>query len=223
MATKENELTQEEIFDRMAPGWYNRRHRTIFRQELEELAGRWQEGRLLNVGCGHGADFLPFVKGFQLTGLDISTEMLHLVEKYARKYNFDAGLVHGDASKLPFFGKTFDWVISVAAYHHIDNARDRFNAFHELHRVLKPGGEAFVTVWNHWQPRFWLKPREVRVKWRTKEEDLWRYYYLFNRRELENVSRKSGFQILRSYTEGAYHFPIKQFSRNICLLLRKVD
>lgn len=219
MPTKDNGLTQEEVFDRMAPGWYNRRHWTIFRGELEELAGRWGKGRLLNIGCGHGADFLPFSKGFELYGLDISTGMLRYAEKYARKFDFNAGLIHGDAANLPFTGGTFDWVIAVATYHHLDNARDRQQAFRELKRVLKPGGEAFVTVWNHWQPAFWGKPREVRVRWRTKEEELSRYYYLFSRRELENLARNTGFRILRSYAEAAYRFPLKQFSRNICLLL----
>jgi ubiquinone/menaquinone biosynthesis C-methylase UbiE len=221
VSTKDNSLTQEEIFDRMAPGWYSRRHWTIFRPELEELAEKWRQGRLLNIGCGHGADFLPFSKSFQLYGLDISAGMLHYAEKYARKFNFSVGLVHGDASNLPFSGEAFDWAISVAAYHHLDNTRDRQNAFLELKRVLKPGGQAFVTVWNRWQPAFWLKPKEVRVSWRTKETDLPRYYYLFSRRELENMVRKSGFRILRSYSEASYRLPVKQFSRNICLLLEK--
>lgn len=219
MATKENGLTQEEIFDRMAPGWYNRRHWTIFREELEELAGRWQKGRLLNIGCGHGADFLPFSKDFQLYGLDISAGMLQYAEKYARKFHFEAGLVHGDAAHLPFAGKTFDWAISVAAYHHLDNTGDRRQAFRELKRVLKPGGQAFVTVWNRWQPAFWFKSKSVRIRWRTKEAELPRYYYLFSRRELENMVRNSGLTILQSYSEAAYRFPVKQFSRNICLLL----
>ena len=44
-----------EVFNRIAPGWYNYRHWTIFRHELEELAQEWGQGKLLNLGCGHGA------------------------------------------------------------------------------------------------------------------------------------------------------------------------
>jgi tRNA (uracil-5-)-methyltransferase TRM9 len=193
MATKGNYLTQQEVFDRIAPGWYNRRHWTIFRSELEELAKRWQKGRLLNIGCGHGADFLPFRRGFELYGLDFSSEMLRFAVKFSRKSDFDISLVQGDASSLPFASNTFDWALSVAAYHHIEDATGRENAFRELRRILKPGGETFVTVWNHWQPAFWLKPREVRVRWRTKETELYRYYYLFSRHELERLAEKSGF------------------------------
>ena len=55
-----------EVFDQMAPGWYNFRHYSIFRPELETLAQRWKKGRLLNVGSGHGADFLPFTDNFDI-------------------------------------------------------------------------------------------------------------------------------------------------------------
>jgi tRNA (uracil-5-)-methyltransferase TRM9 len=52
-------LPRIEVFDQIASGWYNFRHYSIFRPELEALARKWQKGRLLNIGCGHGADFLP--------------------------------------------------------------------------------------------------------------------------------------------------------------------
>ena len=57
------------VFNEIAPGWYNFRHRTRFGSELEMLAGRWQKGRLLNVGCAHGPDFLPFRQNFEIDWL----------------------------------------------------------------------------------------------------------------------------------------------------------
>jgi tRNA (uracil-5-)-methyltransferase TRM9 len=91
----------------------------------------------------------------------------------------------------------------------------------ELRRVLKPGGEAFITVWNRWQPRFWFKPKEISVPWRQKDKTLYRYYYLFSYAELEKLAKRAGFEIIESFPESAYHFPVKVFSRNICLLVRK--
>ena len=222
MSTKDTVSNQEEVFDRMAPGWYSRRHWTIFRHELEELAGRWQRGRLLNIGCGHGADFLPFGKAFELHGLDFSAGMLRYAVKYSQKFDLDASLVRADLSSLPFAGGAFDWAISVASYHHLQTPESRLTAFAELRRVLKPGGEAFVTVWNRWQPAFWLKPKEIQVKWRTREAELLRYYYLFSRRELEALARRAGFVVLRSSAETSYRFPIGQFSKNVCLLLSRI-
>lgn len=209
-----------DTFDRIAPGWYNFRHWSIFRNELETLAERWRSGRLLNLGCAHGPDFLPFTKGFDLHGVDFSGEMLRQGQKYASKFSFSPDLVMADVARLPFTAETFDWALSVATYHHL--RKDGVaTALGELRRVLKPGGEAFITAWNRWQSRFWLRGREAAVPWRTGNEVLYRYYYLFTYPELEGLVKRAGFRILKSFPENSYHFPLKFFSRNICLLVRK--
>ncbi len=214
--------TVKDIFDQIAPSWYNFRHHSIFRHELDSLAGRWDGGNLLNLGCAHGPDFLPFKNSFELHGIDLSTEMLRFARKYSQKYDFRVNLSLADVRCLPFRDNSFDHAISVATYHHIKGENDRLKAMQELGRVLKPGSEAFVTVWNRWQPRFWLKSREVAVSWRTKEKTLHRYYYLFTYSELENLAKEAGFEIIKSFPEHGYRFPLKYFSRNICLLLKKL-
>ncbi len=208
------------VFDTIAPGWYGFRHRTIFKTELDDLARRWQRGRLLNVGCGHGADFPPFREGFDLYGIDFSGGMLGHARKYANKFGLDLNLALADAARLPFRDNTFDWAISVATYHHLRTPEARLAALVELRRVLRPGGEAFITVWNRWQLRFWLRRTETLVAWRTKGETLYRYYYLFSHRELEGLARRAGLEVLRSFAESSYRLPVKVFSRNICLLVK---
>ena len=210
------------IFNQIAPGWYNFRHWSIFRKELEVLAYRWQQGTLLNLGCAHGPDFLPFIHLFELYGIDFSAQMLRFARKYSQKFNFTVGLSLADVSCLPYPEGTFDWAISIATYHHIKGEEKKRAALTELRRVLKPGGEAFITVWNHRQPRFWFKSKEVLVPWRTRSRILYRYYYLFSYGELERLVKQAGFEILQSFPESAYRFPLKFFSRNICLLVKKV-
>jgi len=211
----------KDIFDRIAPGWYNFRHWSIFRRELEAMAHRWQKGSLLNIGCAHGPDFLPLKQGFDLHGVDFSSRMLSFARQYAEKFEFAVNLFLADVCHLPFSDESFDWAISVATYHHIKGKNERQTALKELRRVLKTGGEAFITVWNRWQPRFWLGGREVAVPWRTKDETLQRYYYLFSYPELEKLVKQAGFQVLKSFPESSYHFLPKFFSRNICLLVGK--
>ncbi|MFH1015988.1 MAG: class I SAM-dependent methyltransferase [Chloroflexota bacterium] len=210
-----------EIFDQIAPGWYGFRHRTIFRTELEALAKCWQSGRLLNIGCAHGPDFLPFKDNFELYGIDLSIEMLKLALKYAQKFSFRVNLAQADARSLPYPDGSFDRAIAVAIYHHIKGRGEQLKALRELWRVLKPGGEAFITVWNRCQPRFWFKGKEVMVPWRMKDRTLYRYYYLFTYGELERLVREAGLEVLRSFPESSYKLPVKTFARNICLVVRR--
>ena len=209
-----------DVFNQIAPGWYNYRHWTIFRRELETLAKEWEQGRLLNLGCGHGADFLPFSKNFELYGVDFSDEMIRFAQKYAEKFSFQVNLAVADVCYLPYNNETFDYIISVATYHHLKREQ-QLTAFHELKRVLKPGGAAFITVWNRWQPRFWFRGKEVKVPWRTQNETLFRYYYLFTYRQLKRLAEESGLEPTNIFPESDFRFPIKFFSQNICLLVKK--
>ncbi len=213
--------TLREVYDKIAPTRYNLHHWTRFNRELEAMASGWQKGQLLNLGCGHGADFLPFKSSFELYGLDFSSGMLKFARKYAEKFDFPVTLVQADVSRLPFSDESFDWAISIATYHHLKGREARERVFTELRRVLKPGGEAFITVWNGWQSQFWFKGKETTVPWRTKEETLLRYYYLFSYPEIERLAQQEGFQVVRSFPESSYPYPLKYFSRNICLLLKK--
>jgi tRNA (uracil-5-)-methyltransferase TRM9 len=213
--------TNREIFDQIAESWYRVRHWPLLEKELEELAAKWKSGKLLNVGCAHGPDFLPFRQGFELWGVDSSLAMLSQALKYSAKFKLYVNLMTADALSLPFPNNTFDWAVSVATYHHIKGNREREQAFVELKRVLKPQGQAFLTVWNHGQPRFWFKSKERQVPWRLREKTIYRYYHLFSYVELRKLLDKTGWKIITMSPETSYSFPIKNFSRNICVLAKK--
>ncbi|MHB8104351.1 MAG: class I SAM-dependent methyltransferase [Dehalococcoidales bacterium] len=213
--------TTRDTYNRIASSRYNFRHYSRFQSELEDLTRRWQKGKLLNVGCAHGPDFIPFKNSFELHGVDYSIEMLELAKKYAMKNQFRVNLVEADARQLPYANDFFDFAIAIAVYHHIEDKDGRLKALKELYRVLKPGGEAFITVWNRWQPRHWLQKKSFMHPWVVKGEKLYRFYYLFTYGELEKLAHEAGFEIIKSSPEARYKFPLKTFSRNICLLVRK--
>lgn len=212
--------TNREVFDFIAQSWYDYRHHTRFRKELAGMADRWQGGKLLNVGCGHGPDFIPFAGRFELHGVDFSQQMIKLAGKYAVKFKFEANLLVAEAQWLPYRDGTFDRAIAVASYHHIKGKEQRLLAFKELHRVLKKDSEVFITLWNRWQPAFWFKGAEVTVPWKTRTGKLNRYYYLYTYFEIKAVLEQAGFDIVSIYPERAYKLPLKYFSRNICILAR---
>lgn len=147
--------------------------------------------------------------------------MISFARKYGRKHGFEAKLVVGDARKLPFRDDSFDGAVSIAAYHNIQGKADRQGALGELFRVMKPGGEAFLTVWNRWQPAFWFSGKEAMVPWRTRRKTLKRYYYLYSRGELAKELRTAGFHVISVLPEVGYRLPVPWFSRNICVLVSK--
>ncbi len=149
--------------------------------------------------------------------------MLKFARKYVGKFHFEVDLAVAEAGWLPYPDGTFDWALSVATYHHIKGEEERLKALQELRRVLRSGGEAFITVWNRRQPRFWFRGKEIAVPWRAKDRTLYRDYYLFSYGELEKLAKQAGLKILKSFPENAYRFPLKYFSRNICLLVQKGD
>jgi len=219
MATNDSHTTN--TYDGIAESWYRLRHRTRFKAELQSMADRWGQGILLNVGCAHGPDFLPFKDRFEMWGLDSSEQMIRMAVRYSQKYSFTPNLLVADAGYLPFGSGVFDYVVSVATYHHISGRRNRDMAFREMRRVLKPGGEAFITVWNRWQRIFVGKGKEVQVPWKTREKEIPRYYYLFTYFELEADLRQAGLKVLATRPESEYKLPLKYFSRNICVLVKR--
>jgi ubiquinone/menaquinone biosynthesis C-methylase UbiE len=96
----------------------------------------------LGSGTGHFADFMQ-KKGFKVTGLDPSEGML----EFAKKNFPDVPFIKGVASELPFPDNTFDYIlcIEVLRYLHPD---DVAASYHEINRVLKPGGFFLVTQVN---------------------------------------------------------------------------
>jgi SAM-dependent methyltransferase len=109
----------------------------------------------------------------------------------------------------------------VATYHHVRGREAQLKALVELRRVLKSGGEAFITVWNRWQPRFWLKGRELMVPWQSRDGTLYRYYHLFSLGELVKLVKAVGFVILSESGMPGNIYRRGFFPRNVCLLVRK--
>ncbi|MFW6056253.1 MAG: class I SAM-dependent methyltransferase [Chloroflexota bacterium] len=212
--------TNRDTFDRIAPAWYGFRHWPLLAEELAEVADRWEAGRLINLGCAHGPDFLPFADRFDLCGVDFSAGMLAQARTYMRKHEFLANLVQSDLTELPFKAGSFDCAVSVAAYHHIEEHPQRQRAFHELYRILRPGAEVFLTVWNHLQPSFRAGPQERLVPWQCGDTVLYRRYHLFTPHELTGYVTEAGFEVLRTGAERR-HSGSSESGRNVCVLARR--
>ncbi len=92
--------------------------------------------KVLDVGCGTGALTLRLAySGFEVTGVDISAEMLAQLAQRAR--GLEVRLVEADIFSLPFTGSSFDAAVSRWVLPHFS---DWTAVVGEVSRILKPGG-----------------------------------------------------------------------------------
>ncbi len=118
---------------------------------LGELAG---VRRLLDAGCGPGqftiliAERLPDA---EVWGIDLAPTMIELAQEHAAQ-SPAAERLHfelADVARLPFPDGRFDAALSSGSIKHWP---DPVAGLRELHRVLAPGGRAFIGEMNRLAP-----------------------------------------------------------------------
>ena len=95
---------------------------------------------LLHLGCGGGRNDCTFKKHFDVTGVDISKEMLRL----AKELNPELSYIHGDMRSVRL-EKTFDCVAALDSVNYMKNEDELCRLFRTAHEHLTPGG-IFLTV-----------------------------------------------------------------------------
>lgn len=102
--------------------------------------------KVLEVGCGAGYDAYEFCRnGANYTGVDITPENIERTKKHLSLVGFDADIRLGDAENLDFPDESFDLAFSNGVLHHIPDIR---KGFREIHRILKPRGEFWLTLYH---------------------------------------------------------------------------
>lgn len=100
--------------------------------------------QLLDIGCGTGTFLKMTQKRFpqaRLTGVDASADMLREAQKTAPS---TISFTEADASLLAFPNESFDWVVSILAFHHMPEGI-KIRAAQEIARVLKQEGKCLIV------------------------------------------------------------------------------
>ncbi|MDZ7612246.1 MAG: class I SAM-dependent methyltransferase [Candidatus Moranbacteria bacterium] len=204
-------------------------------RELDFIDKYIQPGsKLLDFGCGNGR-LLELIYGNNLktnyTGADVSESLIDLARAHYAKEKF---VLIESEEKLPFPDNSFDVAVSVAVFHHL-TPKMAESALKEISRVLKPGGVLVITSWRLWdwkRVKYLLKsfPRKLiqggfsktgRIPFSYHEggemKTHWRFCHWWTKRELENLCRKNGFEIL----ESGYSFDKRNKKRNIYVAGKK--
>jgi ubiquinone/menaquinone biosynthesis C-methylase UbiE len=127
--------------------WYakiTRRDIAEFRRLAQEITRELPPAsRILEVAPGPGYLSVELAKSsaYKVTGLDISQSFVRMASDYARLQGTRARFIHGSASDIPLEDEFFDLIICRAAF---KNFSAPLEALNEMHRVLKPGGQAII-------------------------------------------------------------------------------
>ncbi len=150
------------------------------------------EPKILDLGFGTGTlTYRLYKHGSKIYGIDFSINMINL----AKSKMPDSFLIEADFSKgLPVEvkDKTFDFVVSTYAIHHLDNDQ-KVDLLGELKNLLNPGGKIIIGDVS-------FKTTLDLVKCKLEDNGQWdddEIYIVFE--EFEDLLRKRGFNC--TYTQ----------------------
>jgi SAM-dependent methyltransferase len=169
--------------------WYIGRRR-ILAGFVEQICRKFTDRppRILDVGCGTGANLLMLSKYGQAEGVDVSEDAL----EFCRARGLDKVQV-GAAEELPYEDGTFDLVTAFDVVEHLD---DDLAGLKEMRRVLRPGGRALLFV-----PTFMFL-------WGL-QDDVSHHRRRYRLPELRRVLEQAGFEVERStYANITFFAPI---------------
>jgi ubiquinone/menaquinone biosynthesis C-methylase UbiE len=114
--------------------------RALARRISEQIP---RDSRVLEVAPGPGYFAIELAKlgDYEITGLDISETFVEIARANAAEANVRVDFRRGNASNMPFGDETFDFLLCRAAFKNFSEPK---RALEEMHRVLKPGGQALI-------------------------------------------------------------------------------
>ena len=105
--------------------------------------------RVLDFGCGPGHDLVGFgvySKPSRLVGVDVSASSVREARARLALHGIAADVQQLEPGRpLPFEDAAFDHIHSSGVLHHVE---DPLATLGELKRVLQPGGDVYVMVYN---------------------------------------------------------------------------
>ena len=171
---------------------------------------RYRGKRVLEVGFGAGTDFIQWLRaGARASGIDLTPEALENLTRRVEAYQLPAPeqIMVADAEQLPFPADSFDLGYSFGVLHH---SPDTEKAIAELVRVIRPGGEIKIMLYNRHSVYVfnqWVKFGLLRGEpWKTLRSILWHHIESlgtkgYTRKELSRTLAKLALEGISIHTE----------------------
>lgn len=111
--------------------------------------------KVLEVGLGYGTLGQQISNNcLEYFGLDIAKMPADMMNHRLDISGNNGTAVTGSMLECPFESAMFDVVVSVGCFHHTGDLQ---RCIDETYRVLKPGGAAYIMVYNKFSYRNWLR------------------------------------------------------------------
>jgi SAM-dependent methyltransferase len=121
---------------------------------------RWRGKRVLEVGAGIGTDARQLIRaGALYTGINVDRGSAEATARALRAFGLPGVSLQRDATSLDFPDGSFDVVYSFGVLQHIPQVE---RAVAEIARVLRPGGELLVMLYNRSSINYALEIRLLR-------------------------------------------------------------
>lgn len=122
--------------------------------------------RVLDIPCGGGDQAWIFAeKGIEVTGVEISKQLVQQAEKLAKKHMVlkISKFITADMRKLPKLELTpgFDAAVMLSGSFGLLKHKENVKLLHDLFALLRPGGKLLVDSWSphdfdrDWEQRYW--------------------------------------------------------------------
>lgn len=112
---------------------------------------RYSGMKVLEVGTGIGTDYIQFLRaGAAIYGVEPSKESYSIANSRIMKENNrgnSCAICNNKGEQLPYKDNIFDLVYSWGVIHHTEHP---LKVVQEMYRVLKPGGEIKIMVYNRY-------------------------------------------------------------------------
>ena len=198
-------------------------------EESYYLVNRWmsrEKKEFLDLGCGMGRHSILFGKnGFNVNCFDLSEDAIACTKEWAEQENLTFSYAVGDMLKLPYADNTIDCIMCRNVISHSDT-KGVLQAISEIKRVLKVGGECFLTLaskqtWGFKQEDWPLLDPNTRVRMDDGPEHGIPHFYVDREEALEIFA---DFEIVSlSHVETYYEHGGREYnSAHFHILIKKV-
>lgn len=145
-------------------------------------------GSIIDIGCGSGRDVKKFSdRGFRVTGIDFSPSMIEIAKSNAPKATFQTVDMHSLNLE-----EIFDAAWANASLLHISKTHLP-KILENIYNILNDNGLFYIKM---------KKGTHEGIEIDTRYDNLPKFYSYFEEKELKDVLREAGFDLLDLFTTG---------------------